>query len=56
MVETSSTWRSAIAEFFHTGRAPVDPAESLEVMEFILAAQLSHKRGGAEVLLDEVRK
>jgi hypothetical protein len=46
----------AIAEFFHTGRAPVDPAESLEVMEFISAAQLSHERGGAEVLLDEVRK
>jgi predicted dehydrogenase len=45
-----------IAEFFHTGRVPVDPAESIEVMEFIEAAQLSHDRGGKEVLLQETRK
>jgi predicted dehydrogenase len=46
----------AIAEFFHTGRPPIDPAESVEVMEFIDAAQLSHERGGKEVLLAETRK
>ncbi|MCU0983084.1 MAG: hypothetical protein MUF25_28325 [Pirellulaceae bacterium] len=31
-------------------------AESLEVTEFISAAQLSYERGGAELLLDEARK
>jgi predicted dehydrogenase len=46
----------AVAEFFHTGRPPVDPAESIEVMEFIEAAQLSHDRGGKEVMLQETRK
>jgi hypothetical protein len=46
----------AIAEFFHTGKVPVSPAESVEVMEFIEAAQLSHDRGGAEVMLQETRK
>jgi predicted dehydrogenase len=45
-----------IAEFFHTGRPPVDPAESIEVMEFIEAAQLSHERGGKEVMLQETRR
>ena len=46
----------AIAEFFHTGRPPVDPAETLEVFEFMTAAQLSKERGGAEVPLAELRK
>jgi predicted dehydrogenase len=46
----------AIAEFFHTGRPPVDPAETLEVFEFMTAAQRSAERGGAEVKLTEVRK
>jgi hypothetical protein len=46
----------AIAEFFHTGRAPVDPAQTLEVIEFMTAAQLSKERGGAEVALAELRK
>ena len=46
----------AMAEFFHTGRPPVAAAETLEVMEFICAAQLSHDRGGAEVRLEELRK
>jgi predicted dehydrogenase len=45
-----------IAEFFHTGRPPVDSAESIEVMEFIEAAQLSHERGGTEVMLQETRR
>ena len=46
----------AIAEFFHTGRAPVDPAQTLEVFEFMTAAQLSKERGGAAVKLEELRK
>ncbi len=45
-----------IARFFQTGRAPVDPVESLEVIEFMTAAQLSKERGGAAVSLAEVRK
>jgi len=45
-----------IAEFFQTGKPPVDPAETLEVFEFMTAAQLSAERGGAEVPLAEVRK
>jgi GFO/IDH/MocA oxidoreductase family protein len=46
----------AIAEFFHTGRPPVIPAQTLEVFEFMTAAQLSKERGGAEVPLAELRK
>ena len=47
---------AAIAEFFHTGKPPVDPAETLEIFEFMTAADLSKARGGAEVKLEEVRK
>lgn len=46
----------AVAEFFHTGKPPVDPAETLEVFEYMTAAQLSADRGGAEVPLAAVRK
>jgi len=46
----------AMAEFFHTGRAPVDVAETLEIFEFMTAAQLSKERGSAEVSLAELRK
>ena len=46
----------AIAEFFHTGRTPVDVAQTIEVFEFMTAAQLSKERGGAEVKLAELRK
>jgi predicted dehydrogenase len=46
----------AIAEFFHTGRPPVDVAQTIEVFEFMTAAQLSKDRGGAEVKLAELRK
>jgi len=45
-----------IAEFFHTGKAPVDPAETVEIFEYMTAAQLSKDRGGVEVRLDEARK
>lgn len=47
---------AAIAEFFHTGRPPVDVAQTVEVFEFMTAAQLSAERGGAEVKLAELRK
>jgi len=47
---------AAMAEFFQTGKAPIDPAETLEIVEFMTAAQLSKERGGAEVTLEEVRK
>ena len=47
---------AAVAEFFHTGRPPVDPAETLEVFEFMTAAQLSKERNGAPVRLAELRK
>lgn len=47
---------AAIAEFFHTGRSPVPLDETLEVFEFMTAAQVSKERGGAEVRLDELRK
>jgi predicted dehydrogenase len=46
----------AIAEFFHTGRPPFDVAETLEIFEFMTAADLSKARNGAEVSLAELRK
>jgi predicted dehydrogenase len=46
----------AIAEFFHTGRSPVDVAQTIEVIEFMTAAQLSKERGGREVKLAELRR
>jgi predicted dehydrogenase len=52
----SLTASRIIAEFFHTGRSPVDVAQTLEVFEFMTAAQLSKERGGAEVSLAELRK
>jgi hypothetical protein len=45
----------AIAEFFQTGRPPVEAAETVELFEFMTAAQLSKERGGAEVPLQAVR-
>ena len=45
-----------MAEFFHTGKAPIDPLETLEIVEFMTAAQLSKERGGAEVKLEELRQ
>jgi len=44
-----------IAEFFHTGRPPVDAAETIEVFEFMTAADRSKERDGAEVALAELR-
>ena len=44
-----------IAEFFQTGRPPVEPAETIEVFEFMTAADRSKERDGAEVALAELR-
>lgn len=46
----------AMAQFFHTGRPPVSPAETIEIFEFMTAAQRSKDRGGAQVSLEELRK
>jgi hypothetical protein len=46
----------AMAKFFHTGQPPVDPAETIELFEFMSAAQVSHEQGGAEVRLEDMRK
>jgi predicted dehydrogenase len=46
----------AAAEFFHTGRAPFDVAETIEIFEFMTAAELSKERNGADVTLAELRK
>jgi predicted dehydrogenase len=46
----------AIAEFFQTGKIPVPHAETVEIFEFMTAAQLSKERNGAEVPLAEVRE
>lgn len=46
----------AIARFFQTGEVPVTPEESLEIFEFMTAAQISKDKGGVEVKLAELRK
>jgi predicted dehydrogenase len=46
----------AIAEFFQTGRPPVNPAETIEIFEFMTAAQQSKDRGGVQVPLEQLRK
>jgi hypothetical protein len=45
---------AAVVQFFRTGRAPIDPEETLEIIEFMTAAQLSKERTGARVMLSEV--
>ena len=45
-----------IIKFFQTGIAPVDPAETLEIIAFMEAAELSKARGGAPVPLSEVTR
>jgi predicted dehydrogenase len=45
-----------MAEFFHTRKAPIDPQETLEIIEFMTAAQVSKERGGAEIRLDDLRR
>ena len=42
-----------IIAFFETGVAPVSPEETLEIMAFMEAAEMSAKRGGAPVTVAE---
>ena len=44
-----------IVQFFKTGIAPVSPEETLEIMAFMEAAEMSAKRGGAPVTLEEAK-
>ena len=44
-----------IARFFHTGKPPVDLADTLEIIQFMTAAQISKEKGGVEVRLQDVR-
>ena len=44
-----------IIQFFKTGVAPVSPEETLEIMAFMEAAEMSAKRGGAPVTLEEAK-
>lgn len=43
-----------IVKFFQTGAPPVPPEETLEIMAFMEAADLSKARGGAPVMLGEI--
>jgi predicted dehydrogenase len=46
----------AIVDFFRTGKPPVPIDETLEIMAFMEAADLSKARGGAPVAIGEVLK
>jgi hypothetical protein len=55
----SSDYRGLLVEivkFFQTGMPPVGPDETLEIMAFMEAAELSKARGGAQVALAEVTR
>jgi hypothetical protein len=45
-----------VVKFFRTGVTPVDPAESIEILAFMEAADESKRRGGAPVSIAEVMK
>jgi predicted dehydrogenase len=45
---------SAVVQFFQTSLPPVSPEETLEIMAFMEAADLSKARGGAPVALKEL--
>ncbi len=45
-----------LAEFFRTGVAPVEPAETIELFAFMEAADESKKAGGAPVRIQDVLK
>jgi len=47
---------AAIVKFLQTGVSPVPPEETVEIFEFMEAADESKRRGGGEVWLSEVRK
>jgi hypothetical protein len=46
----------ATAEFFHTGKPPVEPEVAVEIIEFMVACRMSQERKGAEVMLEETRR
>lgn len=43
-----------IVKFFQTGKAPVAPEDTLAVIAFMEAAEISKKRGGGEVYISDV--
>ena len=43
-----------IIKFFQTGAPPIQPEETLEIMAFMEAADLSKERGGVPVALNEI--
>lgn len=45
-----------IAKYFHTGKVPVSPKETLEIYAFMEAADESKRQGGKEVTLTSVMK
>jgi Oxidoreductase family, NAD-binding Rossmann fold len=45
-----------VVKFFQTGEPPIPPEETLEMMAFMEAADLSKARGGASVMLSEVKE
>jgi hypothetical protein len=47
---------AGIMQFFQTGVAPVKPQETIEILAFMEAADLSKKQGGAPVKLRDVIK
>ncbi len=47
---------SAVVEFFRTGRSPVPIEETIEIMAFMEAADVSKARNGAPVAIAEVMK
>ena len=58
-VPMSSDYRNLVVEivkFFQTGVPPIPPDETLEMMAFMEAADLSKARGGAPVALAEVTR
>lgn len=58
-VPMRSDYRNLVAEivkFFHTGVPPIAPDETLEIMAFMEAADLSKARGGVPVALAEITR
>ena len=45
-----------IVKFFKTGVAPVSPEETLEIMAFMEAAEISANRGGEPVTIEEAKE
>ena len=46
----------AIVKFFKSGKPPVDPAETLEIMAFMEAADQSREQGGTPVSIAGMMK